>query len=124
VQKPPNSYQRRLFANDAVRGFALIDLCRKKFDVALMNPPFGAGSTQTKAKLESVYPRTKNDVYAAFVERGLQLLHQRGQLGAITSRTVFSCLHFRSGGKRLELLRESRREGKFKIDNCRNQVKA
>lgn len=84
-----NSYQRRLFANDAVRGFVLIDLCRKKFDVALMNPPFGAGSTQTKATLERIYPRTKNDVYAAFVERGLQLLGHRGQLGAITSRTGF-----------------------------------
>jgi hypothetical protein len=84
-----NSYQRRLFANDAVRGFALIDLCRKKFDVALMNPPFGVGSTQTKAALERTYPRTKNDVYAAFIERGLQLLGHRGQLGAITSRTGF-----------------------------------
>lgn len=84
-----NRYQRRLFANDTVRGFALIDLCQKRFDVALMNPPFGAGSLQTKAKLELAYPRTKNDLYGAFVERGLQLLGQRGQLGAITSRTGF-----------------------------------
>ena len=39
-------YQRRLFADDAARGFAFIDLCRKRFDVALMNPPFGNPQTQ------------------------------------------------------------------------------
>ena len=33
-------YQRRLFADDAARGFAFIDLCRKRYDVVLMNPPF------------------------------------------------------------------------------------
>jgi len=39
--------------------------------------------------LETAYLRTKNDVYAAFVERGIELLHARGRLGAITSRTGF-----------------------------------
>ena len=34
-------FQRRLFADDAARGFAFIDVCRKRYDVALMNPPFG-----------------------------------------------------------------------------------
>ena len=34
-------------------------------------------------------PRTKNDVYAALVERGLQLLVRGGMLGAIASRTWF-----------------------------------
>ena len=102
-----NSYQRRLFANDAVRGFAFIDLCLKKFDVALMNPPFGAGSTQTKATLERAYPRTKNDVYAAFVERGLQLLGQRGQLGAITSRTGFFLSSFQKWREEI-LLKEAK----------------
>lgn len=102
-----NSYQRRLFANDAVRGFAFIDLCLKKFDVALMNPPFGAGSTQTKATLEITYPRTKNDVYAAFIERGLQLLGQRGQLGAITSRTGFFLSSFQKWREEI-LLKEAK----------------
>ena len=106
AEQAENSYQRRLFANDAVRGFALIDLCQKKFDVALMNPPFGAGSLQTKAKLELTYPRTKNDVYGAFVERGLQLLGQRGQLGAITSRTGFFLSSFQKWREEI-LLKEA-----------------
>ena len=81
--------RRKLFAEDAVQGFALADLAAKKFDVVLMNPPFGAGSALAKEALEQTYPRTKSDVYSAFVERGVELLSSRGRLGAITSRTGF-----------------------------------
>jgi hypothetical protein len=83
------SVRRRLFAGDATQGIALIDVVRTQFDVVLMNPPFGAGSLAAKKEFEKAYPRTKNDVYAAFVERGIELLHPRGLLGAITSRTGF-----------------------------------
>ena len=71
------------------KALRLADLVSKKFDVVLMNPPFGAGSGRAKKDFEKTYPRTKNDVYAAFVERGIELLHVRGRLGAITSRTGF-----------------------------------
>jgi len=84
-----NSYQRRLFAEDAARGFAFIDLCRKRYDIVLMNPPFGALAAVTRELIAKKYSRTKNDLYAAFVERGLEWLHCRGRLGAITSRTGF-----------------------------------
>jgi hypothetical protein len=83
------SVRRRLFAGDAAQGVALIDLVRTQFDVALMNPPFGACSLVAKKEFERSYPRTKNDIYAAFVERGIELLHPHGLLGAITSRTGF-----------------------------------
>jgi hypothetical protein len=81
--------RRRLFADDAAQGVALLELLRMRFDVVLMNPPFGAGSLKAKKVFEASYPKTKNDVYAAFVERGIQLLTSRGTLGAITSRTGF-----------------------------------
>jgi hypothetical protein len=89
------SYQRKLFADDAAQGFAFVDICRKRFDVVLMNPPFGDASKPFKAYIEKNYPRTKNDVYAAFVERGLDWLHPGGLLGAITSRTGFFLSSFR-----------------------------
>ena len=59
-----------------------------------MNPPFGAASLGSKAYIERAYPRTKNDLYAAFVERGLELLRPGGYLGAITSRTGFFLTSF------------------------------
>lgn len=81
--------RRRLFADDATHGFALADLVSKKFDAVLMNPPFGAGSLKAKIQFEKAYPKTKNDLYAAFVERGIEMLSTKSILGAITSRSGF-----------------------------------
>lgn len=89
------AYRRALFANDTVHGFAFIDVCRRRYDVVLMNPPFGAASQRSKKYIERAYPRTKNDLYAAFVERGIQWLQPHGMLGAITSRTGFFLTSFR-----------------------------
>ncbi|WP_328983973.1 Eco57I restriction-modification methylase domain-containing protein [Thiorhodovibrio winogradskyi] len=83
------SYQARLFAQDALAGLRLIDLCRQTFDVVVMNPPFGALAAGTKERLGKAYPRSKNDLLAVMVERGLELLRPGGRLGAITSRTCF-----------------------------------
>jgi hypothetical protein len=83
------STRRRLFAEDAAHGVALFGVAEKMFDVVLMNPPFGSGSTRAKSDFEKAYPRTKHDVYAAFVERGIELAVSRGRIGAITSRTGF-----------------------------------
>lgn len=84
-----SSFRRRLFAEDTARGFAFIDLCRKRFDVTLMNPPFGDPSQPSKGLIQKSYPLTKNDIFAAFVERWLELISQKGRLGAITSRAGF-----------------------------------
>ncbi len=83
------AYQGRLFAHDALEGLRLIDLTRETFDVVVMNPPFGALSSGVKNLLARAYPRSKNDLLAIFVERGLELLRPGGRLGAITSRTCF-----------------------------------
>jgi type I restriction-modification system DNA methylase subunit len=83
------SARNRLFAEDAAQGFGLLAIAEKKYDTVLMNPPFGSGSTRAKKDFERAYPRSKNDVYAAFVERCIELLLPRSRLGAITSRTGF-----------------------------------
>jgi len=85
---------RRLFADDALQGIAFVDLLQRPFDVVVMNPPFGAASSGSKDYIARAYPRTKNDLYAAFVERGLELLRPGGYLGAITSRTGFFLTSF------------------------------
>ena len=54
-------FQRRLFAEDTVRGFAFIDLCRKRYDVVLMNPPFGDASLRSKPYLDDTYGDTPTD---------------------------------------------------------------
>jgi hypothetical protein len=82
-------FQRRLFAEDAARGFAFIDLCRQRYDVALMNPPFGDASLPSKPYLDDTYGDTKGDVYKAFVECFQARLVPAGYLGIISSRTGF-----------------------------------
>jgi hypothetical protein len=84
-----STYQGRLFSLDALQGLRLIDLTRAIFDVVVMNPPFGALAAGTKEELGQTYPKSKNDLLAIFVERGLGLLRGGGRLGAITSRTCF-----------------------------------
>jgi len=85
----PQWLQRRLFTDDAVRGFAFVDNCEHRYDVILMNPPFGEGTKTSDRAINDAYPTSKVDLYAAFVERGAHLLVPSGLLGAITSRTGF-----------------------------------
>ena len=94
------SLHRQLFAGDAAQCLGFIDLCSQRYDVILMNPPFGAFSQGLRDWVKDEYPRTKNDIYAAFVERGIELLHKRSHLGAITSRTGFFLCPSRSGVRR------------------------
>lgn len=89
AQAAKSTYQGRLFAQDALEGLRLIDLCREVFDVVVMNPPFGALAANTKDQLVKAYPCSKNDLMAIMVERGLELLRSGGRIGAITSRTCF-----------------------------------
>jgi hypothetical protein len=77
--------QRKLFAEDAVRGFAFVDLCQKRYDVVLMNPPFGDPPKSILGLLESGYSAGKADLAASFVSRATFLCPQ-GQIGAITTR--------------------------------------
>ncbi len=89
-----STYQGRLFAEDALQGLRMIDHCREVFDVVVMNPPFGALASNSKGQLVKAYPRSKNDLLAIFVDRGVALLRPGGRIGAITSRTCFFLSRF------------------------------
>ena len=82
-------FQRRLFAEDAARGFAFIDVCRKRYDVALMNPPFGEWSKSAKNCCNVWFPDAGEDIDAAFVDAGSAMLLEKGMLGVIANRTQF-----------------------------------
>jgi len=86
--------QRRLFTEDAVRGFAFVDLSHKRYDMVLMNPPFGAPTGNSASVLDK---DAANNLYPAFVLRAFQQCD--GLVGAITDRTFFvqdSFKHYRS----------------------------
>jgi len=62
--------------------------------VVVMNPPFGECSQAARDYISTTFPRTRNDVYSAFVERWIALTFKAGHLGAITSRTGFFLTSF------------------------------
>ncbi len=80
-----STYQGRLFAQDALQGFLFIDLCSEKYDVVLMNPPFGLAPPGGFDYIRNAFPNSYTELLATFVERGSQLC--RGSVGAITSRS-------------------------------------
>lgn len=94
--------QRRMFAEDAARGFAFVDLCRQKFDVVLMNPPFGAGTEDTTLELDKRYGSCGGDLYAMFYQRMLEMCRSTGRVGALTARTWLGLSAF--GGVRRKVL--------------------
>lgn len=78
--------QRRLFTDDAVQGFAFVELCQKRYDVVLMNPPFGLGLRCHYEWLQGAYPDSYVDVFSSFLSRAAILCS--GKVGVISSRSI------------------------------------
>lgn len=81
----------RLFADDAVQGLGLFATAAQKFDVVLMNPPFGEMTHQIQEYADGHYPEGRNDIYAVFVRRAIELASRaNGYVGALTSRAFIT----------------------------------
>jgi hypothetical protein len=100
-QADADSYQRRLFADDAARGFAFIDLSRKRYDVVVMNPPFGAPpqGSEIQKLIKKGYPQYKKNLACAFVFMAQRMSLDASRTGVICDRSLF----FRKNYKPLRL---------------------
>ena len=77
----------RLFAEDTARGLKLVQLLSRRYDIAVMNPPYGSFVPKVKDFIKAAYPLTSNDIYSAFIDRACQLTEEHGYVGALISRT-------------------------------------
>ena len=84
----------RLFAEDTARGLKLVQLLSRRYDVAVMNPPYGAFVPRVKDFVKAAYPLTSNDIYAAFLDRACQLTEPEGYVGALVSSTFTNLKSF------------------------------
>ncbi len=82
------AFQRRLFADDTAKGFAFIDLCQKRFDVVLMNPPFGEAPESVAKLAEKNLKGWSKNILCAFIIRSREYLLPNGLTGAIFDRTA------------------------------------
>lgn len=80
--------RRRLFAEDAARGFSFIDLCRKRYDVVLMNPPFGESVAIASTYISHTVPYWCKNLASAFVGRLVTLITDNARIGTVIDRTV------------------------------------
>lgn len=78
----------RLFAASADQALQFVEALTQRYDVVLMNPPFGDPIAETRDYLRAAYPwaPTRLDLLAIFVGRGLELCKPGGYVGAITGR--------------------------------------
>ena len=85
----------RLFAEDTVRGLKLLQMLSRRYDVAVMNPPYGSFVPKAKDFVKAAYPITANDIYAAFIDRATQLTEPEGYVGALVSATFVNLTTFK-----------------------------
>lgn len=76
--------RRQLFAEDANHGFAFVDISQKRFDIVLMNPPFGEPTAPTRSAFKNDYPTAADNLTVAFLLRARLLSCDNGRIGAIT----------------------------------------
>jgi predicted RNA methylase len=76
-----------LFGLDAEEAVHLVEMLTDKYDVVLMNPPYGPSMPRVcKEYLRSHYPRTHSYYDAAFIEQAVDLCKEGGYVGALTGR--------------------------------------
>ena len=86
----------QFFAAEATKTLGLLDVLLQDYDVLVMNPPYGGTTGKAKEYLKQLYPKTHNDLYAAFFEKAVTLVSEaRGFAGALTSKTFMSLPTYR-----------------------------
>jgi N-6 DNA Methylase len=75
------------FAGEAVRGFRLLEVLMRHYDVVVTNPPYMSHrkmNDRLKSLVARGYPSAKQDLYAAFIQRCLELTSASGRVGMLT----------------------------------------
>lgn len=80
-------HDQTFFVGEAVKGIRLLELMQREYDVVVTNPPYmnrRKMNSELAGLIEKSYPEGKNDLYAAFIQRCLELAGDRGYVGMLT----------------------------------------
>jgi len=89
-QQSEQGVDQAYFAGEANKGMRVLKLLVRRYDIVFTNPPYmgSRGMAPELADfLKSNYPNSKRDLYAAFIERCMELLADGGRLGMITQHS-------------------------------------
>lgn len=78
----------RLRGEQLANGIRFVRMNKEgRYDVVVANPPYlGTSNVRNRKYIEKTYPRGKADLYACFLERGLQLTKKGGLSAMVTMR--------------------------------------
>ena len=79
-----------IFGTEAEKGLDLIELLSRRYDVVAANPPYMGSKNMgplLKAYVQRHYPEGKRDLYAAFIQRCLQLAKHGGKVAMVTQQS-------------------------------------
>jgi hypothetical protein len=79
-----------IFGTEAEKGLDLIDLLSGFYDVVVTNPPYMGSKNmeqQLRAYIQRHYEEGKRDLYAAFIQRCLQLARHDGKVAMVTQQS-------------------------------------
>jgi hypothetical protein len=94
------------FVGEAAKGMRYLRLVSRDYDVVATNPPYLSGRKMNKRMadlMKSEYPEGSGDLYAAFISRCQELLHDSGLMGMLT---MHSFMFISSYEKLRDLLRD------------------
>lgn len=75
------------FVGEASKSLRLLDVLLRRYDVVVTNPPYMSSSNMNerlKKLVGQAYPSGKGDLYAAFIQRCLELAEPHGRVGMLT----------------------------------------
>jgi N-6 DNA Methylase len=79
-----------IFGTQAAKGLGLIELLSSRYDVVTANPPYMGSKNMgllLKTYVQRHYPQGKRDLYAAFIQRCLQLAEPGGKVAMVTQQS-------------------------------------
>lgn len=75
------------FANETGKGLRLLEVLEQRYDVVFTNPPYVSArkmNAEMSRFLKENYKNAKGDLYAAFIQRCLELTSEDGLVGMLT----------------------------------------
>ncbi|MCX6602113.1 MAG: BREX-1 system adenine-specific DNA-methyltransferase PglX [Acidobacteria bacterium] len=75
------------FANETGKGLRLLEVLERRYDVVFTNPPYVSArkmNAEMSGFLKTNYKNAKGDLYAAFIQRCLELASDSGVVGMLT----------------------------------------
>jgi hypothetical protein len=98
--------EQTYFAGETAKGLRLLEIMAQRYDVVVTNPPYMSArkmNSRLKSLVGASYPAGKGDLYAAFIQRCVELA---GPTGCVGMLTMHSFMFISSYEKLRSIIRE------------------